>query len=115
MINPGTYQDRFEPENLETPGAFDLTKATSPRLINNTVAGSEKFGYSIKGEVCDGEGTWYGNTVHSTWMGVSMLYTHQPGCTKVANFEIYKCRNYGIYAQVRFSSILMIKQGWMWI
>ena len=98
-IHPGTYLDRLEQENVALTGGFEIDDATSPLLINNTVVGAERFGYMTKGEPCDEEATWSGNVVHSAWMGVSLVKAI-PGCTQVANFEVYKCANYGIYAQV---------------
>ncbi|XP_072027284.1 LOW QUALITY PROTEIN: fibrocystin-L-like [Amphiura filiformis] len=103
VINPGTYLDRFEEENKLLSAGFEMDKATNPILINNTVAGSERFGYKIKGEPCNEEPTWSGNTVHSTWMGVVLFEKSLAGCSKVANFAIYKCANHGIYTLITSS------------
>ncbi len=103
VINPGTYLDRNEAENLQMSAGFEMDRATAAVLTDNTVAGSEKFGIKYKGEPCDQEPTWSGNVVHSSWMGVSLISSVR-GCTKITNFEVYKCANYGIYAQVRLTT-----------
>ncbi|XP_071828580.1 fibrocystin-L-like isoform X3 [Apostichopus japonicus] len=107
VIFPGEYQDRSETENLMWNGGIEVEKARRPVLINNTVAGSERVGYKIKGELCDDSGTaWYGNEAHSTLHGVHIFGANQPGCSKVSNFFLWNSFDYAIYAQI--SSSLLV-------
>ncbi|KAJ8026005.1 Fibrocystin-L [Holothuria leucospilota] len=110
IIFPGEYQDRFEPENLIWNGGIEVDKARRPVLINNTVAGSERVGFKVKGELCSGPSDpgakWYGNVAHSTLHGVHLKETSQPGCSMVSEFFIWNSFDYGVYAQI--SSSLLV-------
>ncbi|XP_071792804.1 fibrocystin-L-like isoform X2 [Asterias amurensis] len=110
VIFPGTYQDRYEKENLMWTAGIEVLSADQVVLINNTVAGSERVAYQIKGERCfyppNSLTDWYGNVGHSTLHGIHMFRISEPRCSKVSKFLIYKCWDYGIYAQV-YSSILI--------
>ena len=105
VVFPGTYQDRFEPENLMWNAGIEVEKAGKVILINNTVAGSERVAFKIKGEKCyeapNPSTDWYGNVGHSTLHGIHMHSISEPGCAKVSNFLIYKCWDYGVYHLVR--------------
>ncbi|XP_038045747.1 fibrocystin-L-like [Patiria miniata] len=110
VVFPGTYQDRFEEENTDWTGGIEVENANKAVLVNNTVAGSEKVAFSIKGEPCydppNPATDWDGNVGHSTLHGVYMFLTSQPECSKIANFLIYKSWDFGVYAQIE-SSIRM--------
>ncbi|XP_071793632.1 fibrocystin-L-like isoform X1 [Asterias amurensis] len=110
VVFPGTYQDRFEPENLMWNAGIEVEKAGKVILINNTVAGSERVAFKIKGEKCyeapNPLTDWYGNVGHSTLHGIHMHSISEPGCAKVSNFLIYKCWDYGVYHLVSSSVLL---------
>lgn len=98
MVFPGTYQDRFEGENIDWIGGIDVAKAMDPILINNTVAGSERVGFNIKGERCSDPNAWSNNVAHSSYHGVLILKTGQDPCTRVHDFVSYRNFDYGLYA-----------------
>ncbi|XP_054766411.2 fibrocystin-L-like [Lytechinus pictus] len=98
MVFPGTYQDRFETENIDWMGGIDVVEATNPILINNTVAGSERVGFNIKGELCSDPNVWSNNVAHSNYHGVHILKTGRDPCTKVNDFFSYRNLDYGLYA-----------------
>ncbi|XP_022097673.1 fibrocystin-L-like isoform X1 [Acanthaster planci] len=103
MVFPGTYQDRFESENLDWNAGIEVDKADKVVLINNTVAGSERVAFKVRGEACFDPPNpltdWYGNVGHSTLHGIHIFLSPILPCTKVANFLIYKSWDFGIYHQ----------------
>ncbi|XP_070541075.1 fibrocystin-L-like [Ptychodera flava] len=101
-VFPGTYQDRFESENLVWMGGIEVNKAKNVVLKNNTVAGSERVGFRISGEPCfsdiDPEDKWEGNVAHTTLHGVHMFYSDGlQGCSKISNFMVYKSYDFGVW------------------
>ncbi|XP_038070546.1 fibrocystin-L-like isoform X1 [Patiria miniata] len=103
VVFPGTYQNRFEKENLEWNAGIEVDSAGKVLLVNNTVAGSERVAFSVKGEACFDPPNpltdWYGNVGHSTLHGVHVFLSPILPCTKIANFLIYKSWDFGIYHQ----------------
>lgn len=93
IIFPGEYQDRYEPENLLWNGGIEVGNARRPVVINNTVAGSERVGFKIKGLSCDDPSdrdvNWYGNTVHSTLHGVHLFAGARSGCLLVSTETLW--------------------------
>ena len=106
MVFPGTYQDRFEGENLDWMGGIDVAEAVDPVLINNTVAGSERVAFNIKGEKCSDPSVWSNNVAHSSYHGVHILKTGHDPCLRLKDFTSYRNFDYGVYA-LTFSSIEM--------
>ncbi|XP_071488092.1 fibrocystin-L-like [Diadema antillarum] len=97
MVFPGTYQDRFETDNLDWMGGIDVAEASNPVLINNTVAGSERVAFNIKGESCSDPNVWANNVAHSSYHGVHILKTGMSPCTRVSDFTAYRNFDYGVY------------------
>ncbi|XP_019623376.1 PREDICTED: fibrocystin-L-like [Branchiostoma belcheri] len=102
IIWPGSYQDRVEPENVDWTAAIEVFEATSIVLQGNVVAGSERVGFHIDGEVCSG-GTaeaWSNNVAHSCMVGVAGFPPDGLNpCTKISGFTVWKNHDYGIYFQ----------------
>ena len=71
MVWDGAYQDRYESYNLRYPGAVTGLQASNLVLVNNTVAGSERFGFKVGGQSCDTkqEDRWTGNIAHGALIG----------------------------------------------
>ncbi|XP_026538321.1 fibrocystin [Notechis scutatus] len=70
----------------------------SVMLHNNSVAGSERIAFHIKGQECfSAEDLYSGNVAHSSLHGVH-LYKGDgfPNCTKITGFLSYKNYDYGI-------------------
>ncbi|XP_070588608.1 fibrocystin isoform X3 [Erythrolamprus reginae] len=70
----------------------------SVMLHNNSVAGSERIAFHIKGQECfSAEDLYNGNVAHSSLHGVH-LYKGDgfPNCTKIIGFLSYKNYDYGI-------------------
>lgn len=68
-------------------------------MINNTVAGCERWGYKLDGEPCTGASRWHGNEVHGAWHGIHIPYQDGvAGCSKLSNFLIWENLDYGIFA-----------------
>ena len=73
MVFPGTFNGRDEGRTYWDAG-IDVRRATRSVLTGNAVAGSERAGYRVSGEPCDGSTeSWQDNTAHSTLVGVEML------------------------------------------
>ena len=73
MVFSGTFNQRDEGRTFWDAG-IDVRRATRPVLTGNAVAGSERAGYRVNGEPCDGSTeSWQDNTAHSTLVGVEML------------------------------------------
>ncbi|KAJ8026136.1 Fibrocystin-L [Holothuria leucospilota] len=93
-----------DPESLIWNGGIEVVKAKRPVLINNTVAGSERVGYKVRGEPCsersDSSAKWYGNVAHSTLHGIHLKDDSKHGCSMVSNFFIWNSFDYGVYAQI---------------
>ena len=104
VVFPGTYQDRYEEENLMWNAGIEVEEATNPVLIDNVVAGSERVGFKIRGESCyadpNPETDWSGNIARGTLHGVHMFPESLKDCAKISNFGIYKSYDFGIYVQV---------------
>ncbi|XP_072018328.1 fibrocystin-L-like [Amphiura filiformis] len=93
----------------EFNGGFDLEYASNPTLVNNSVAGSERVGYKVKGQRCseDRFESWSGNVAHGTLHGVYMFKKSISSvCSKIAGFKLYKNYDFGIYIQVACSIII---------
>ncbi|CAH1775752.1 unnamed protein product [Owenia fusiformis] len=109
-IFPGTYQERFEEENLLWEGGIEVHGANKAVLINNTVAGSERCGFKVKGEPCDitmaSQDKWTGNTAHTVLHGVHQFNIGLPKCSKISNFFVYNSYDFGIYHQTSCSMVL---------
>ncbi|XP_077992871.1 fibrocystin-L-like [Glandiceps talaboti] len=116
-IFPGTYQDRFEPENLVWMGGIEVHKAKDVVMKNNAVAGSERVGFRISGEPCfeeiAPENKWEGNVAHTTLHGIHMYYPDGlSGCSKISNFLVYKSFDFGIWfhpkCSIEMSDIILV-------
>jgi hypothetical protein len=102
-----TWEADFDKEYW---GAIDVHLADSVVLENNFVAGAERVGIYLKGDLCPGDslGKNYNhsirnNTVYSSLAGVAVLpgFTYSPNltCVTIRNFTIFKASHYGIYYQ----------------
>ncbi|XP_072025340.1 fibrocystin-L-like [Amphiura filiformis] len=113
VIFSGMYQGRFEAENLFWCGGFEVQVASKPVLIDNSVAGSERIGFKIKGEQCllggdvpDPDTAWRGNVAHGALHGIHIYPESQPVCSLISNFVLYRNYDYGIYIQVDSSVVI---------
>ncbi|XP_064635071.1 fibrocystin-L-like [Lineus longissimus] len=103
----GHYNGRYELWNIMYDAGIKVNNVVDVVMEDNVVAGSERVGYSIKGEVCDDTVGWKNNEAHSVYMGTFQLPgDEQPGCSKLSGFRIWRAFDYGIYSQTE-SSILM--------
>ncbi|XP_012942613.1 fibrocystin-L [Aplysia californica] len=98
----GTYLDRYEPINMEYPGAIDGLLATDLVLVNNTVAGAERFAYSLGGQSCStlDADLWSGNMAQGALLGVGLFSEDPPAdssCTTYSGFTLWKNLDFGIY------------------
>ena len=93
-------------KNMDYIAGFDLLESISPILINNTVAGSERAGYKIRGETCreNNPRKWSGNTAHSALHGIFIFKEGLAGCLKIADFVLYRNYDFGIYTQVNIGN-----------
>ena len=111
VVFPGTYQDRYEEESLLWNGGIEVEEATDPVLIDNTIAGSERVGFRIKGEPCYEEPNpdtdWRGNVVRGALHGVHIWPEALKECAKIANFDVQKSFDFGVYVQVSWRSVLL--------
>ncbi|XP_071944841.1 fibrocystin-L-like [Antedon mediterranea] len=107
-VFPGTYQDRYNAEeDISWPAGIEIESSRDVILQNNTVAGSERVLYHISGEICDVESQWNNNEGHTSLHGIHLMNEDgQRGCTKIANFFIWKNWDYGVYFQLS-SSVVM--------
>jgi hypothetical protein len=70
VIWNGHYNGRDEPWNIKYDAGIQVNKAIDVVMENNVVAGSERVGYSIKGEICDDNVGWKNNEAHSVYAGI---------------------------------------------
>ena len=108
MLFPGTYNGRFEPENIAHPANFRVTDCFNLSMTENVAAGSERLGFHIDGEPCPPRSEmrlavtsslWYRNTAHSTLQGVHIGYSDgQPDCLMVRGFFVHNNFDFGIFA-----------------
>lgn len=100
--------------------AINVQEAESVVLEDNLVAGSERVGINLIGDVCEGDslGANYNhsirnNEVYATLAGVAtmpdFLYTQDSAssisCSRLRNFTIFKSFYWGIYYQSPYSLI----------
>ena len=103
---PGTFNGRKELRH-EWNAGFELIHSTDVVLRGNVVAGSERAGYHVDGEPCDGPSRLADNTVHACLIGVMLLPKDgQPVCTLVANYAVWRAFDYGVYFQVVSSVVV---------
>ncbi|XP_064089363.1 fibrocystin-L-like [Macrobrachium nipponense] len=110
MLFPGTYNGRFEDQNLDWFGAFALNKAMGVVLENNVVAGSEQAGYQTFGEPCEDATLWQNNEVHGAIYGV-MIWRKGSGaavdeCRRISNVYAWRAWDTAFYMQ-DYSSFLL--------
>lgn len=108
-ISIHTYNGRSEQSNIHWPGAIEVHEATDVTLINNTVAGSERFGIMLDGEKCtaDSPGISVGNEVHGAWHGLHLHYKEGlPGCSMLSGYLLWKNYDYGIFTFCESSVIV---------
>ncbi|XP_071946022.1 fibrocystin-L-like [Antedon mediterranea] len=106
-VFPGTYQDRYNAEDISWPAGIEIESSRDVILQDNTVAGSERVLYHISGEICDVESQWSNNEGHTSLHGVHLLTGDgQRDCTQIANFFIWKNWDYGVFFQIS-SSVVM--------
>ena len=108
-ISIHTYDGRRDKSNIHWPGAIEVHEAVDVILINNTVAGSERFGYKLDGEKCTDThlGNSTGNEVHGAWHGIHLHYVEcLPGCSRVSGFLIWKAYDYGFFSYCDSSIIV---------
>ena len=104
VLFPGSYNGRYEQFNFAYHAGIQANDATTPVLINNVVAGSQRAGFWVDGERCDTENTWHGNIAHSSAIGV-MVFPEDgiPPCTQLSDFTVYRNFDFGIYVQIECS------------
>ncbi|XP_068250285.1 fibrocystin-L-like [Palaemon carinicauda] len=110
MLFPGTYNGRFEEQNLDWFGAFSINKANRIVLEGNVVAGSEQAGYQTFGELCEDETLWQDNEVHSAIYGVMIWRKGKGGaineCRRINNFYAWRIWDTAFYVQDYTSSLI---------
>lgn len=106
-----TWQANFD---IQYWGAIDVHWAESVVLENNFVAGAERIGINLIGDLCPGRGDSLGaanyshsirnNTVYSSMIGVSTQPTYlypqdntTITCALIQNFTVFKSTYWGIY------------------
>ncbi|KAH9519161.1 Fibrocystin-L, partial [Bulinus truncatus] len=102
IVWPGTYQDRQEELNTNFEGAIEALLADDLILINNTVTGSERVGYRLKGQKCNTIDSllWKGNVAVGTLLGIATTPDDvmvDPGCVAYSGFLLWKNFDFGIY------------------
>lgn len=108
-ISIDTYNGRRRRPTVHWPGAFEVHEATDVTMINNTVAGSERFGYKLDGEKCtdDSSGISVGNQVHGAWHGIHLHYEEGlPECSMLSGYTIWRNYDYGIFTFAESSVIV---------
>lgn len=111
-ISIHTYNGRRDITLVHWPGAIEVHKAEDVILINNTVAGSEKFGFKIDGVKCPSEShpensTLERNEVHGAWHGIHLHYREGTSpCTMIRGYTTWRNIDYGVFSYPTFSVIL---------
>ena len=111
-ISIHTYKDRRDHSNVHWPGAIEVHKAEDVVLINNTIAGSERFGYKIDGVKCapfysPEDSSSSGNIVHGAWHGIHLHYKEGfRECSMIAGYLTWKNLDYGVFIYPQSSVIV---------
>ena len=111
-ISIHTYKGRRDHSLVHWPGAIEVHEATDVTLINNTVAGSERFGFRIDGVECTSH--YYpenspssGNVVHGAWHGIHLHYKQGiPGCSMISGYLTWRNLDYGAFIYPKVSVIV---------
>jgi hypothetical protein len=103
-----TFLTKSASEDKTYWGAIDIGKADSAIVEDNYVAGAERTGIHIRGDVCDGQSmpdnlahSIKNNTVYGAGNAVTLSreFHFTFGCVKISGFTVYKSQYYGIYYQ----------------
>ncbi|XP_064635838.1 fibrocystin-L-like [Lineus longissimus] len=103
----GHYNNRDEPWNIMYDAGIQVNNVVDVVMEDNVVAGSERAGFSIKGEICDDTVGWKNNEAHSVHLGTLQFPgDEQPGCSKISGFRIWRAFDFGIYSQTASSMLI---------
>jgi parallel beta-helix repeat protein len=90
-------------------GAIDIGHADSAIVEDNYVAGSQRSGFHIRGDLCDGDKlpgnlahSIKNNTVYGSGNAVAIMarfHYSSVKCLRVSGFTVYKSQYHGIYYQ----------------
>ncbi|XP_064634221.1 fibrocystin-L-like [Lineus longissimus] len=112
LIWQGHYYGRIEPTNTKWPAGIVVNKADNLTLEGNVVAGSDRAGYRIRGEICSAAPKYKNNEAHAVLIGTFQLPgDEQKDCTLISGFKIWRAFDYGAYSQteskVEMSNLLL--------
>lgn len=112
LVATNYWGPTFQPEeaSLEKTyiGAIDISRADSAVVTDNFVAGAERVGIAMRGDLCPGESlpgslvhSVRRNTVYGAGTGVSVQpkEAYSLSCMELAGFTVYKSQYFGIYYQ----------------
>ncbi|OCT81394.1 hypothetical protein XELAEV_18028213mg [Xenopus laevis] len=77
-------------------------------MYGNTIAGSERIGFHVRGQRCyPEEKSWARNVAHSTLHGIHYYWNNGfKNCTKIAGFLSYKNYDYGLIFHLESDVVL---------
>ncbi|XP_068094025.1 fibrocystin-L-like [Hyperolius riggenbachi] len=115
---PRTYQGLQPTDSLWHAG-IQINEGSNTVLRDNVVAGFDWAGYHISGESCSGfynpNPQWYNNEAHGGLNGVYMNGDYLPVCSRVRQFTVWRCWDYGIYIQtpysIQISDVILAENG----
>ena len=107
----GTYNGRREIIEVHWLGALEVHLAENVVLINNTVAGSERFGFRIDGVKCTPRYSQpensAGNEVHGAWHGIHVSYEDGiSDCSMIYGYLTWRNLDYGLFSYPRHSVVV---------
>ncbi|CAL1525942.1 unnamed protein product [Lymnaea stagnalis] len=117
---PGVYQDRREMSNPNFEGSIEAILADDLVLINNTVVGTERSGYRLKGQNCNTQDAhlWSGNIAIGGLIGVAAVPEDQlvnSTCILYNGFTLWKNMDFGFYfnnnGSVIFKNNVLVENG----
>ena len=101
MLYSGTWQGRTE-RRYTWYAAFEVTDINNVTLTGNHIAGSERAGFWVDGEICgDGASQWSENVAHSTLEGVMSIPPDGfPDCVLYNGFRTWRNLDWGLFSIV---------------
>ncbi|KAK0070514.1 fibrocystin-L [Biomphalaria pfeifferi] len=119
-IWPGTYNGRLELADPKFFGSIEAILASDLVLTDNIVAGSERAGYHLKGQLCDtiDSKLWNGNVAVGTLIGVVLFPLDKAlndSCIIYNGFTLWKNFDFGFYqnniANVIYTKNILVENG----
>jgi len=121
LVAMGEAVARIKMQSLSTffYGCINIVRAGNTTLYGNVMAGCAQAGIFTMGAPCEGDLQMDNNEVHTSMHGIHMnsygVTGPESGCVQLANFNIWKNYDYGVYTKsdssIEITNIVAIDNG----